>query len=119
VNGGRRAASWLSGGWLVVGVVVGVAGILLVVASDHARDHAAGVALLVLAAVAMVAGARLVRVGDTPAWRVSLATSVLWVAGAAVVFLNLSFTADRLLFAGVPALVGCLTAAVALRPSRP
>jgi hypothetical protein len=43
---------------------------------------------------------------------------VLWVAGAVVVFLNLTFAADRLLFAGVPALVGCVTAVVALRSSR-
>jgi len=32
----------LGGTWLVAAVVVGVAGILLMVASDHARDHRAG-----------------------------------------------------------------------------
>jgi hypothetical protein len=111
----RRTQRWLGGGWLVAGMVVGVAGILLVVASDHARDHRAGVTLLVLAVAAVVVGAGVLRGAGR---RASVAASALWVAGAVVVCLSLTFTTDRLVFAGVPAVVGCLTAAVALLPGR-
>jgi hypothetical protein len=115
VSAEGRHERWLGGTWLAAGLVVGVAGTLLVVVSDHARDHLAGVTLLVLAVVAVVVGARVLRAAGR---RASVAASALWVAGAVVVFLNLTFTTDRLVFAGVPAVVGCLTAAVALLPGR-
>jgi hypothetical protein len=118
VSAERRTQRWLGGTWLVAGVLVGVAGTLLVVASDHARDHFAGRTLLLLAVLAVVVGGLVVRVADRRVGLASVATSALWVAGAVVVYLSLTFTTDRLVFAGVPAVVGCLTAAVALVPRR-
>jgi drug/metabolite transporter (DMT)-like permease len=118
VSAERPTSRLLGVTWLVAAALVGVAGILLVVASDHARDHRAGATLLVLAVVAVVVGAGVIRAADRRVGRASVAASALWLAGAVVVFLSLTFTTDRLVFAGVPAVVGLLTAAVALRPGR-
>lgn len=103
--------------WLLGALPVGFAGWMLLAVSDHSGDDAPGAVLLVLAVAGGGTGAWLLARPGAAARRASLALSVLWLLGAALVLPRMAFPADQLWASGLPAVVGLATALLAVRPA--
>ena len=104
--------------WAVGALVVAAPAYLLLAVSDHPDDRVPGLVLLVM--VVAAAGTALgLLVRPVSQWRtVSLLTSALWLAGAAVVYPTQEFAADAAWAAVVPAAVAVVCAALTLLSSR-
>lgn len=104
--------------WLAVSVPVAVVAALLLLVSDHQDDRTAGLVLLLLVAAAVALGTWLVTSSPARARDVSLATSVAWLVGAAVVYPTQEYVVDALWVTGTAALGAVVTAVVAVSVSR-
>ena len=101
--------------WLAAAAVTTVPAVMLGAVSDRAGDASAGTVLGVLVLAAVALGSWLLSTSSR--WRhdVSVATSGLWLLGAALVYPSQEFAADAAWAAGVPALVAVVTAVMAFR----
>lgn len=118
VDGGRAmgtagAHRVLGGLWLVGAALVTLPAFMLAGASDHTADRVPGLVLGTLVLVGLAVGGWLSADPRPAALPVSLAASLAWLAGAAVVYPTQEFTADAVWASGVPALVAVATAVTA------
>jgi len=103
----------LGGLWLVGTAATAVPAFMLTAVSDHGADRMPGLVLGTLVLVGLAVGGWLVADPRLAALPVSLSASLVWLAGAAVVYPTQEFTADALWASGLPALVAVTTAATA------
>lgn len=103
----------LGGLWLAGAAATALPAFLLVGLSDHTADRVPGLVLAATTLVGVAIGTWLVASPRLTALRASLGASLVWLAGAAVVYPTQDFTADALWASGVPALVAVLTGVMA------
>lgn len=101
--------------WLAVSAPVATVAVVLVGISEQTLQRSAGFLLLGLAAVGVAVGAWVLSGTHRRARDASYAASLLWLAGAAVVYPTQDFAVDALWAAGLPLLGAVLTALVAWR----
>ena len=117
---GRRAMGTagahrvLGGLWLVGAALTTLPAFMLAGASDHTADRMPGLVLGALVLVGLAVGGWLVADPRPAALPVSLGASLVWLAGAAVVYPTQEFTADAWWASGLPAAVALLTGVTAV-----
>ncbi|HZJ05282.1 MAG TPA: hypothetical protein VFD59_07410 [Nocardioidaceae bacterium] len=99
--------------WIVAVVAMLVPTLMLLAVSDNQGDRFPGLVLLVMTVTAVALASWLLASPDSRARTVSLLTSILWLAGAALVYPTQEFAADAAWPSGVPLLAAVITAGLA------
>jgi hypothetical protein len=103
----------LGGMWLVGAALVTLPAFMLAGASDHTADRVPGLVLGTMVLVGLAVGGWLSADPRPAALPVSLGASLVWLAGAGLVYPTQEFTADAVWASGLPALVAVATAVTA------
>jgi hypothetical protein len=105
--------------WLLGVVPTGLASFFLLAMSDHADDATPGAILAAMAGAGLLVGGMIVWSSSDVGRLPSLVVSALWLVGAVLVYPTQEFAVDQMWAAGIPALVGIVTGALAFALARP